>query len=91
METTGLQEHCQPGSQLSSQLLTLQQVSSQVLQPWAAEDCAHVHGVKKNTNKRQYTPIWETRENKTNIPTVVLFGDISWQFFSSTFSTWLWL
>ena len=24
METTGLQEHCQPGSQLSSQLLTLQ-------------------------------------------------------------------
>ena len=57
METTGLHERCQPGSQLSSQLLTLQQVSSQVLQAWVAKNWAHVHGVKKNTNKRQYTPI----------------------------------
>lgn len=50
---------------------------------------AHVCDAKKNTNKRQYSSIWKTRENKTtftNTSTTVLFGDISLQIFSYTFS-----
>lgn len=65
-----------------------QQACSRAVQLWLTEDWEHVCGVKTSTNKRQWTAIWKTRENKTtfaNIPTTVLFGDIALQFFFFSF------